>query len=79
MLPKQAGSYTLACTTLEVAPPKQEWNRMTLDLMRLYDLTCRTAIVSGGTRGIGFAIAEATGVRRNHADIGVDAAHRRTG
>jgi NAD(P)-dependent dehydrogenase (short-subunit alcohol dehydrogenase family) len=36
---------------------------MTLDLMRLYDLTCRTAIVSGGTRGIGFAIAEATGVR----------------
>jgi hypothetical protein len=63
MLPKQAGSYTLACTTLEVAPPKQEWNRMTLDLMRLYDLTCRTAIVSGGTRGIGFAIAEATGVR----------------
>nr|WP_267887468.1 hypothetical protein [Mycolicibacter sinensis] len=32
---------------------------MTLDLMRLYDLTGRTAIVTGGTRGIGFAIAEA--------------------
>ncbi|MDD7814477.1 SDR family oxidoreductase [Mycobacterium sp. CSUR Q5927] len=31
---------------------------MTLDLMRLYDLTGRTAIVTGGTRGIGFAIAE---------------------